>query len=153
MSFFHAASGITKSAAAGLVVAFDQTDYFLSVVDTTPANVQLIIDYDGSMYEEVQGGPPNFIGSWALPILAVGAQDYDIIWDQQSPSGPNMGLSQVNVWVQGAGGPGSGGEWMRWGAEDAGGGFFETVGILRIRDTSTLIEITSTNVTMDALGI
>ena len=150
MSFFHAATGLTRSAAAALVVAFDQPFYNLSVFDASPANIQIWIDYDGSMYEEVNGGFPNFIGSWALPILGVAAVDYDLMWDQQSPTGPNMGLSQVNTWIPGTGGVGSGGEWARWGMENFGGPPEVTDGILRIRDHNTLIEITTADVQLDA---
>lgn len=152
MSFFGVASGITRANPDALVVQFDQPSYLSSVIDSIPCNTQIWLDYDGSIYEDVNGGGDNLIGSWALPILSVAAVDYDLMWDDQGPDSPNMGLSPINTWLAGVGGAGSGGEWARWGAEDAGGGAVDMNGILRIRPSGGGADVTTADMQMTAQG-
>ena len=134
-----------KRRVASVVVAFTNDPYSLSIFDSPgPVNVQFVIYADGRVEEEINGGFPNLIGTWGV---GVNGSDYDFFFDQQSPGGPNMGLSQVNAWFNGSGGSS---EVARWGCEDAGGGFQETDCILRIRPAGGGADLATADVHMDA---
>jgi len=152
MSFFDAATGMTRLGAQPLVVGFDQTDYD-QVYQTfnNPAQIGISLTYNtGEIHQHQQLDFPGFvIGTfWTGTQTVFDAADYDYMWDQQGPFAPQLGFSPINTWILGVGGGGG----PEWEYEVFTGGPPEIAqGILRIRDATTLIEVTQANNTMEVV--
>lgn len=148
MSFFGVASGITKLSAQPLVVAFDAGAYD-QVFETfdEPAQIGINLEYNsGIIYQSESLSFPGFqIGTFYTGD-GFDQDDYEFMWDQQGPFAPNLGFTQINVWVAGLGG-GGGLEWQYETSPTAGPPEIAD-GILRIRRASDMVEISTATNTM-----
>ena len=151
MSFFDASTGIISPGSQPLVVGFDLADY-----DQTrqtfddPAQIGISLTYNtGEIRQLDQLAFPGFvIGTfWTGTQTIFDAADYDFMWDQQGPFAPQLGFSPINTWILGIGG-GAGPEWEYEVQNPPAGPPEIAQGILRIRDATTLIEVSQANNTM-----
>lgn len=131
-----------ETPAVPLVISFSDPFYDLDFfIGPDPSGiVGVVIENNGNITMLENGFPVSTVGTWFTGDHPPNLNAYEIIYDQVSAEVPNQGFSPINTWLA----MGGGGEAGHWEWEYFPGGPPDNCeAVLRIRNASTLVEITT----------